>query len=121
VKLKDAAQGLGVSVATLRRWVRQGAPCIQPGEVGRGHGAQVDLDEIRRWRTAELGLSTPAVDLMPKIGQAMQDLLRRDPGGDGRPAHEQLGVKRQTMEQILELFLQRLALNLRLPDSARHK
>jgi len=48
-----AARVLRKSPMTLRRWIKDGAPCVSEGAVGRGHGAIVDLDAIQQWRAAQ--------------------------------------------------------------------
>lgn len=53
--LPAAATELGISVPTLRRWVRAGAPVVQRGRRGRGANTLVNPDDIAAWR----GLSTP--------------------------------------------------------------
>ena len=46
-----AADALGISVPTLKRWRRLGCPCV-PGRRGRGHAAMYDPEAIRAWRAA---------------------------------------------------------------------
>lgn len=48
--LPAAARELGVSVPTLRRWLRQGAPQAARGRRGRGHAATIDPEQVRAWR-----------------------------------------------------------------------
>jgi len=50
VPLREAALELRRSVDTLQAWIRQGAPTASLGAVGRGRGALVVVDELRRWR-----------------------------------------------------------------------
>jgi hypothetical protein len=47
--LKQAGLVLGKSPRTLRRWIARGAPTA--GSLGRGHGAQVDIAALQRWRS----------------------------------------------------------------------
>jgi HK97 family phage major capsid protein len=47
--LKQAGLALGKSPRTLRRWIARGAPTA--GSLGRGHGAQVDIAALQRWRS----------------------------------------------------------------------
>ena len=47
--LNLAAAELGVSVPTLRRWLRQGAPVAHRGRRGRGGRALVDVRAVRAW------------------------------------------------------------------------
>ena len=44
---KDAAPILGVSVATITRCVKNGAPVHRWGSTGRRY--RIDVDEFRRW------------------------------------------------------------------------
>lgn len=44
---KDAAPILGVSVATITRCVKAGAPVHRWGSTGRRY--RIDVDEFRRW------------------------------------------------------------------------
>lgn len=44
---KDAAEALGISVATITRCVKRGAPVHRWGSTGRRY--RVDPDEFRRW------------------------------------------------------------------------
>ena len=48
--IADAARVLGERPGTLRRWVREGCPTINPGRRGRGHAVLVDPGQIQRWR-----------------------------------------------------------------------
>ncbi|MGK2926494.1 MAG: hypothetical protein ACSLE2_12835 [Lysobacterales bacterium] len=50
VRVPEAATALGVHPATLRRWLRAGAPQARRGRRGRGGGALVDLAALRAWR-----------------------------------------------------------------------
>ena len=51
----DAARELGVSVPTLRRWLRAGAPIAHRGRRGRGCAALVDPVAVASWRRQEGG------------------------------------------------------------------
>ena len=44
---KDAAAQLGISVATITRCVKAGAPVHRWGSTGRRY--RIDVDEFRRW------------------------------------------------------------------------
>jgi hypothetical protein len=52
VQIHAAAQELGVSVATLRRWMREGCPVASRGRRGRGLATMIDPDAVRTWRQA---------------------------------------------------------------------
>lgn len=51
--LAAAAAELGASPATLRRWVRQGAPVARRGRSGPGGSTMVCPIAIRAWRAAQ--------------------------------------------------------------------
>lgn len=52
VPIPDAARALGISPATLRRWIRRGCPVAVRGRRGRGLAALVDPVAVRAWRLA---------------------------------------------------------------------
>lgn len=55
MSLKEAARKLRIDVSTLRRDIATGCPVLELGSVGRGKGARVDLDAVRRWRASKRG------------------------------------------------------------------
>lgn len=50
VPFHQATDELQVDPATLRRWLRKGAPQVRRGRRGRGGGALLDVAAIRAWR-----------------------------------------------------------------------
>lgn len=52
VPIPDAARALGISPATLRRWMREGCPVASRGRRGRGLAAMINPGEVRAWRQA---------------------------------------------------------------------
>ena len=54
VLLAEAAEAIGKSEATLRRWIARGAPTVRLGGPGRAHGFLVDIADLRRWRAREV-------------------------------------------------------------------
>jgi hypothetical protein len=58
-----AAVALGVNVATVRRWLRVGAPQAVRGKRGRGGAALLDLSAITAWRACRNGTSSPTAAL----------------------------------------------------------
>jgi hypothetical protein len=90
IKIEQAAEALGVAPATVRRWVRAGAPCVELGAAGRGKGSLVDLAELRRWR-AGAAVVPDGDDLVQRLPELLFDFWRRDSGLDG-PAHRDLGI-----------------------------
>lgn len=104
--VQEAALHFGVSVETVRRWLRAGAPCLSPGSVGPGHGALVDLAALERWR----GQSRPESDrdVLPLVQTALHDVLRRD-GGTGRPLWAELRVSPDAAASLLWAAYRRIA------------
>lgn len=49
VTLPEAARLFGKTQATVRWYIRQGAPCARPGGSGPGTAALVDVDAMRAW------------------------------------------------------------------------
>lgn len=54
---KDAAPILGLSVATITRCVKKGAPVHRWGSTGRRY--RIDVDEFRRWMERQHQKATP--------------------------------------------------------------
>lgn len=102
VPVVAAARELSCSPATLRRWLRAGAPCVQPGGHGPGRSARVVVADVERWRRGE-----PGADLMQRIGVALVDVLRRD-GGEGVPAHRSLNIPRRPAAALLAIAYERI-------------
>lgn len=50
-----AAEELGVSVATLRRWMREGCPVASRGRRGRGCRTMINPVAVRAWHRAQGG------------------------------------------------------------------
>lgn len=70
--IEQAAQALGVSEVTLRRWLRAGAPQAARGRRGRGHVALIDPAEVRDWQAGRRAAGD--------AGQLLAD-LQRDAAG----------------------------------------
>ncbi|MBI5315038.1 MAG: helix-turn-helix domain-containing protein [Nitrospirae bacterium] len=79
--LPQAAKLLNLHPATLRKWIRNGAPTISLGEVGRGHGTTVDLEQLKTWRATR---AVPTLadhdkrDTLSIVSTALLDALKRD-------------------------------------------
>ena len=54
---RDAAPILGLSVATITRCVKNGAPVHRWGSTGRRY--RIDVDEFRRWMEQQNQKATP--------------------------------------------------------------
>lgn len=109
VSLTAAAASLDVSAATVRRWIRQGAPCARQGDYGRGHSARVVVAEIAAWRARRaVSVSAPGEpERIDQIAQALLDTLMCD-AGQGEPAHVALGISRRQAAALLALAFERI-------------
>lgn len=78
-----AAEELGISPSTLRRWITSsGAPVVRRGRQGRGNATLVDIEAMRIWREGGeaaicLELAAAVPDL---IAAAMDEALRLSDG-----------------------------------------
>lgn len=102
VSISSAAHRLGKSPSTVRKWLREGAPCERPGESGRGHGARVVVADLLEWRAGikpDLGV----VDRREKLANCMREFLRRDCGA-GVPWPRAIGVQEAKAAALLRAF-----------------
>ena len=84
-----AAAALGVSLPTLKRWIRDGCPVARRGRRGRGGAALVDPDAVQAWRRAARGedaLVELAGRLPEIVGAAMAQAFRLAPDKRGSTA-----------------------------------
>jgi hypothetical protein len=65
--LPAAADALGVTVPTLRRWIRAGAPLARRGRRGRGRQALVDVRAIEAWRASQAPTLAAAAAGLPEV------------------------------------------------------
>jgi hypothetical protein len=105
IKIEQAAEALGVAPATVRRWVREGAPCIELGTAGRGKGSLVDLAELRRWRAGGALGERSDREQLEHLPRMLLDFWRRDSGLDG-PAHRDLGISDRAAAAYLDVLFQ---------------
>jgi hypothetical protein len=106
IPLAQAAKELRRHPATLRRWIkRDGCPTVELGEVGRGKGSLVDLEQVKRWRAEHTGASTaPREDerILSVIAESFSDCLKRD------EAHRRVDMKHGPASGLLALCFQRV-------------
>lgn len=89
VGIADAAAALGVHPATLRRWLRQGAPQARSGRRGRGGAALVDVDAVALWRQPAQQHDPALVfasEIPELVAEAMMEAHCRIDGPDKRRA-----------------------------------
>lgn len=81
VPLAEAARSLGKSEATVRRWVREGAPCARPGRAGRNGGALVVVEDLQRWRATTRAAEPDSAHFLAQLKHLVADYHR---AGDHR-------------------------------------
>jgi hypothetical protein len=91
VHVTAAAHSLGISVPTLRRWLRQGAPQARRGRRGRGGDALVDPAAVRAWRAScavveHADLEVLAGELPELVGRAVAEAFAAVEGPHKRAA-----------------------------------
>lgn len=109
VTVAEAARALRKSPATVRRYVQAGAPCVSPGEVGRGKGALIDIDALQQWlaNRAAPGLASSAQSIqLEQIAESLWRVLRND------RAAEKLALSERQAAGLLLLAYERLAKDL---------
>jgi hypothetical protein len=81
VPIPAAAADLAVSVPTLRRWLRAGAPLARRGARGRGRAALVDPQAVAAWRASQcVTLAAAAAGLPDLIAGALADAFDQTEG-----------------------------------------
>jgi hypothetical protein len=105
VPLRVAAAELRKSTGTLRRWLARGAPCARPGEVGRGHGAVVVVEDLRRWREAAAQPTPDYTAFLEKLKTILADYHR---AGDHRLAGLANDVAKALYADLLAYVIGRL-------------
>jgi hypothetical protein len=93
VSLSVAARELGKNPSTLRRWIAEGAPCARRGGSGRGKGALVDLDALRRWKAlTPNGVNAPGLaEFLQRLAPLLLEFHRNGREIDGW--HRVLGIE----------------------------
>ena len=109
VTVKQAAKVMRKSPMTLRRWIKAGAPCVRLGEVGRNHGTLIIIDEMQRWRAAQVApgliLAEQRIQL-EHLAESLWRCLRSD------AIAEKLGISEAQAAGALLLTYERLAKDL---------
>jgi hypothetical protein len=94
---------------TIRRWIKAGAPCLELGEVGRGHGAIVDLDAIQQWRAAQAapGLTEQSQAIqLDHLAESLWRVFKND------AVAAKVGIAERQAAGVLLLTYERLAKDL---------
>jgi phage terminase Nu1 subunit (DNA packaging protein) len=74
--LETTAQLFGVAPNTLRSWIRQGAPVLQPAKKSRGVEWKLDFAEISNWAIAR-AVADAATKTNDKEGNISKDEAER--------------------------------------------
>lgn len=104
--INRAARELGKSASTVRRWVQRGCPCVRPGEVGRGKGAILNLQDVITWRGGGGVFQASDDERLEFLAGVLMDVLRRD------EIHERIGITASEMAGMLVLIYERYHKNL---------
>ena len=97
-----AATHFKVHASTIRSWIRRGAPCLEAGSVGRGHGSRLDPQAVQNWLVAQ---RVPSVaveaeqEVLTILATALFDSVKRDHLAD------QIGMtEAQAARAVLVIF-----------------
>lgn len=75
---KEAAEAMHISIATITRCVKRGAPVHRWGSTG--HRYRIDVDEFVRWMEAQGGNKTepvPACATVEELAARRRAMMRR--------------------------------------------
>ena len=106
ISITKAARALNRTPSTLRRWVQKGCPCVRPGEVGRGKGAILNLQDVITWRGGGGVFQASDDERLEFLAGVLMDVLRRD------EIHERIGIEASEMAGMLVLIYERYHKNL---------
>ena len=91
IAVDQAARVLGVTPATVRGWIDEGAPVVRRGRKGRGHSTLVNVAALDAWREARTSASSTDALLMQLaaeqssvLAEAMVEAHQRAEGFDKR-------------------------------------
>lgn len=104
LSIEQAARRLGRHPATVRSWIRNGAPVEALGRSAKGHGSRVCPEQLARWYANR---RLPAVQAqadrreMDELAALLLDALKRSSSEAGLPLHHLLSL---TEEQAAGLF-----------------
>jgi MerR HTH family regulatory protein len=112
-----AAVELGVSTSTVRRWIREGAPCVSPGRAGRGNGARVHVATLRAWAglgdSAEVAKRAAAIDAVPELLARATWSIWLDEIAPGERAWQRFAIDARPAAALLAYTWYQLVLALR--------
>jgi len=106
ISVKEAARLLGRSPGALRRWVRDGAPCVtfSGGQGGRNRGSLVDPAALAKWHAQRHGIvSTGEGSSLARLAALLRGFHRSD-ALDGVTAARLCGIDEQAAAKYLLLF-----------------
>jgi|SRR3989304_1052008 len=106
ISITKAARALNRTPSTLRRWVQKGCPCVRPGEVGRGKGSLLNLNDVIAWRGGGQVQKEGDAERLGFIADVLMDSLRRD------KIHERIGITSKQTAGLLALVYERYHKNL---------
>lgn len=98
VPIPEAAKRLGKSPATVRAWIRAGAPVLEPGSRGPGRAALVDVGALIAWRGS--GGRVTTVDDRARIIDALLAFYETHEH-DGKTLWQLLGLTRREAARIV--------------------
>ena len=101
VTIAQAAEELGFSPGTVRRWLAEGAPCVRPGHSGRNGAALVEVAALRAWREHE-GSAAPR--------QALEELAERFREFYRAEGHRSIGLRDDAARLYLAALYEHVAI-----------
>jgi hypothetical protein len=73
--IEAAAEALGVSEATLRRWLAAGAPAARQGRRGRGCRTLIDPQAVQAWRATQAADSEAVEPILRDLAGRLPELI----------------------------------------------
>lgn len=106
----QAARTFQVDVATIRRWIVKGCPCVRRGSRGPGRGAVLDPEAMATWRGRASGPTGLSVDeVLQRIADTLWDTLDRE------HVDVRAGVDREAAAAVLIVVWEQACKNFAVP------